>query len=412
MKKIIKTLSLVMLCALALFAITSCKPEPEAEYKDYTVTVIDEIGNPMSNVMVKITDSEGNTKTRITGKDGTVVFVGVLVGENTVKLDKSLSDAIILTEKYILDKNTTSLRAIVLEETKAQHIAGAVNENSYATNVGVGTYNIPAQAGKTTYLIFNANNRGTYKVSFTSNDAKMTVGHYGIPMYVQTTHTLDGAYDGKSFEIIVQDIATPHVIGLNCVNTADAQLTIERIGDAPFDPSYAEWVEVKAPDNLTKCDTSGKTLESIDIESLTVSVSRGEDGYYYTNTGKKVYVRITSSNEKYGNYTDGKFAPLVESLAYLAGYVNENVGMNVGGYIYDEDGNFVCKKLYNGLIKTYMDYVDDSYGVVPLTDDLVDCIKLFGESRQWWKTGSNGYIFDGIPVNVENAWLIFCMAEK
>lgn len=383
---------------------------------DYTVTVIDEIGNPVSNVMVKLTDATGETKTRVTDKSGKAIFKEIKVkkigNNNTVKLDKGMSNAKILTAEYQLDKKSTELRAVVCDESKTQNITGLIDDGNYAYNAVVGTYNIPATAGKTTYLIFTSNISGTYKISFSSDDTEMTVGHYGIPMYVQSVHTLEGEYDGKSFEFIIQDVATPHVIGLNCVNTADAVLTIERIGDAPFDPSYVAWTDVKAPDNLTKCDTSGKTLESIDIESLTLSVSRGNDGYYYTNDGKKVYARITSSNEKYGNYVDGKFAPLVESLAYLAGYVNEHVGMNVGGYIYDDEGNFVCKKLYNGLIKTYMDYVDDNYGVVPLTDDLVDCIKLFGESCQWWKTGSNGYIFDGIPVNVENAWLIFCMAEK
>ena len=381
---------------------------------DYTVSVVDEIGNPVSNVMVKLTDASGETKTRVTDKSGKVTFKEIKVKKigksNIVKLDKGMSDAKILKAEYQLDKKSTELRAVVCDESKTQPITGLIDEGNYAYNAVVGTYNIPAVAGKTTYLIFTSNISGTYKISFESADSEMTVGHYGIPMYVQSTHTLDGEYDGKSFELVIQDIATPHVIGLTCVNTADAVLTIERIGDAPFDPSYAEWIDVKAPDNLTKCDTSGKTLKSIDIESMTVSVSRGEDGYYYTNTGKKVYVRITTSNEKYGNYVDGKFVPLIESLAYLAGHVNEHVGMNVGGYIYDDDGNFVCKKLYNGLIKTYMDYVDDNYGVVPLTDDLVECIKLFGESCQWWKTGSNGYIFDGIPVNVENAWLIFCMA--
>ena len=62
------------------------------------------------------------------------------------------------------------------------------------------------------------------------------------------------------------------------------------------------------------------------------------------------------------------------------------------------------------MIKTYMDYVDDTYGVVPLTEDLAECIKLFGESKGWWDKDSSGYIFEGIPVNTENAWLIFCMA--
>ena len=401
---------IIAVCAVVLAAIITTVILLIPRYSDYTVTVIDEIGNPMSNVMVKLINENGESKTRITGKDGKAIFPETLVGKNTVKLEKGFSDAEIITPEYSLDKKTTSLRAIVRDETKTQDITGEIDDGAYAYTVGVGTYNIPATAGKTTYLIFGANAKGIYKISFTSDDSDMTVGYYGIPMFVQSTHRGDGEYDGKSFELIIQDIATPYVIGLNCVNTADAALTIERIGDAPFDPSHAEWEEVQAPENLTKCDTSGKTLNDIDIENSTVSVSLGNDGYYYTNTGKKVYVRITTSSNKYGNYVDSKFVPLVDSLALLAGYVDNNVGMNIGGYIYDDEGNFVCKKRYNEMIKTYMDYVDDTYGVVPLTEDLAECIKLFGESKGWWDKDSSGYIFEGIPVNTENAWLIFCMA--
>ncbi len=397
--------------AVAIVAIVTAVVFLIPKYADYTITVIDEIGNPMSNVMVKFTDSEGASKTRITDKDGKVSFVEVRVGESTVKLEKGFSDAIILTPEYQLDKKTTSLRAIVCDETKVQSVYGDIPDESYAYGVGIGTYNIPSVAGKTTYLVFNANTSGMYKVSFVSDDAGMTVGHYGIPMYVQSTHTLDGEYDGKSFEITVQDTGTPHVIGLNCVSTTDAKLIIERINDAPFDPSYVDWQEIQAPADITKCDTTGKTLVSIDIANSAISVTLGEDGYYYTNTGKRVYVRITTATE-YGKTVEGEFVPLVPSLAFLAGYVDSNIGMNVGGYIYDDSGNFVCKKKYNSLIETCMNYVDDTYGVVPLSADFAECIKLHGESSGWWDKDSETYLFDGIPANANNAWLFFCMVEQ
>lgn len=408
MKKILKTLLIVMLCALALFAITSCKPEPE--YKDYTVTVIDEIGNPMNNVMVKLTDSEGNTKTRVTGKDGTAVFVGVLVGENTVKLEKSLSDAVILTEKYTLDENTTSLRAIVRDETKTQHISGAVDDNTYATNIGIGTYNIPAQAGKTTYLIFNANSRGTYKVSFSSDDSKMTVGHYGIPMYVQSTHTLDGAYDGKSFEIIVQDIATPNVIGLNCVNTSDAKLTIERIGDAPFDPAFnVPTVNVQMQkEGLEKCTlASGTLLTDFDVTNTEITVELREDGYYYTSDGKLIYLRLASLGD-YSSYIDKPVASIYDIVG-LGGYQMGGVGgSNFGGYVYEDNGDYKEKRIYNDMISSYYELCDNEPGVYPLTDELAEALKVHGDNAGWFdKTNENTYLFK-VPVVDDNAWLFMC----
>ena len=64
------------------------------------------------------------------------------------------------------------------------------------------------------------------------------------------------------------------------------------------------------------------------------------------------------------------------------------------------------------MIKTYMEYVDGTYGVVPLTEELAECIKLHGQSNGWWNLESSGYLFDGLLINEENAWLFLCMVEQ
>ena len=399
----------VIVAAFALAAVLVVLLIPKNA--DYTFTVIDEIGNPVSNVMIKFTDGSGETKTRITDKDGNVKFTECKVGkENTVKVLKGMSEVTILTEEYKLDKKTTSLRIIVRDDTNTNDIYGEIPDNSYSYGISTGSYNIPANEN-IVYLTFMASISGTYNISIVTTDEASTVAYVGMPMYVQTNHRGDGEYDGKSFNLVIQDVNTPYVFAVKANNGIDAKLTVERTGDAPFDPNYAPWDEVKAPANVTKCDTTGITLNDFDLADTTISLTLGNDGFYYTSTGKRVYVRI-DSDIKYGNIVDGKFVPAVGSLAFLAGYVDQNVGMNVGGYIYDENGNFVSKKSYNDMIGTYMEYVDDTYGVVQLTKDLAECIQLHGESNGWWTTDSvNSMIFDGISVQPQNAWLIYCMVE-
>ncbi len=485
MKKILKAILMAALCALVCFAVTSCK----SKYADYTITVIDEIGNPMSNVMVKFTDANGESKTRITDKEGKAIFPEALVGENTVKLEKGFSDATIITSEYSLDKKTTSLRAVVVDETKIQSIYGDVADDAYAYNVGAGTYNIPGTAGKTTYLVFNAIKDGIYKVSFTSDDSDMTVGYYGIPMFVQSSHRGEGAYDGKTFEIVIHDTGTPYVIGLNCVSGLDAALTIERVGDAPFDPQFADPEIVKATENfkyytpfvLNTMTDSNRDVYDISIVSLTtpgigfegtyiatikngtatkdvvvtekkITVSSGtnsveyrykiengvpvvidnndekiedlkftvktdatvtdldladenlsvtvNNGYYYTADGKQIYVHINSAS---------KYFPV--TLALLAGITDNNVGIGIGGDVYDENGNFVAKYSYNNMIIEYYQYIDAN-GLYPLTVELADAIKNHGNYVGWWDKTNPNFILGEFEFVQENAWLFLgCTVE-
>ena len=409
MKSLVRILAIILAFSVVSFAFVSCRGGDSApKSADFTLTAVDSIGKPVSNVMIKYKNGDGATKRGVTDKDGKVRLKNALVGE-VVTLDEEGNTVELITTDVKLSADESSVRIVVRDPEKALEVFGELEEKTYAYQIDVAEYTIPGLKDTMAYFIFNTFQKGTYKVTVDSADTEATVGYYGIPMFVQTTHRGSGEYDGKSFELIIQDPETPYVIGLNFVKEIDAKLKIERIGDAPFDPSYAEWEEVKAPENLEKCDTDGMVLESLDIANRNLSVTLADDGFYYTNTGKKVYVRITSDVEQ-GNYLEGKFIPIVGSLAFLAGYVDKNVGGNVGGYIYDESGNFVCKKRYNDMIKTYMEYVDDTYGVVALTEDLAECIKLQGRSSGWWDENGVGDVFDGIVAHPENAWLIYCMA--
>lgn len=389
---IIAVAAVVVIAFVVLFAFRSPK------YADYTVTVIDEIGNPISNVMVKFTDSEGATKTRITDKDGKVTFVEVLVGESSVKIEKALSTAKILVDTYTLDKKTTELCAVVCDESKIQPLYGDVADDAYAYTVGEGVYNLPAAADHITYFVFQAQISGSYKITLESDNSDAIVAYHGIPMYVQFDHRSDGAYDGKTFELAIYDIGAPYVIGVNRTTECEATLTIERTGDAPFDPQYEPWTEVLAKEQFSNFNTT--SVSPLDISNPNLSVSLGNDGYYYTQDGKLVYVMLT----KPSTYLD-------VSIAFICGFEDENIGNNFGGYVYDENGEFVNKFTYNSMIGAYIEYCD-SNGVYPLTAELAEAIQCHGNSTGWWKPGTANFLFTGKSYVPENAWLFLCCTAE
>ena len=154
--------------------------------------------------------------------------------------------------------------------------------------------------------------------------------------------------------------------------------------------------------DVGKCDIPDETvLINFDVADKNVTVVE-RDGLYYTADGKPIYIRITTGNQA---YLGGA------SLALIAGFVDDKIGMNIGGYIYDENGNFVEKRNYNSMIQSYMELCDGGYGVVPLTTELAECIKLHGENNHWWDTTSPNFIFGSSDIVIENAWLFLCMIE-
>ncbi len=526
MKRIVNILAILIAIFALLTTMVACDDEQNNEpvYTDYSVTVVDGLGNPIDSVMVKFLCPSGETKTKITDENGVASLKNVAADTYKITLEKGFSTAVITQTEYELTAEKTSLKLVLRNEKNTSDISGEIGEGSYAyrlnlgtnpitvsgegisyfvftpTNSGIynvtlsseaeglvyayygmdfdvkatpvltedksgegidvvikdssfsyvigvsgasadaqisisrtgdapidiygsvpegtdalvigsGSHSISVEAGEMKYFIFYANTEGVYSFNVTS-DKDVTLGYYGGPMFVQPEHVGNGDYDGNSFDIIIRDIATPYVLGVYSNSDADVVLNIKRTADAPFDPIYAPWTEIQSTATLEKCDTTGKTLVDFDIASKDVSVTLGDDGYYYTNDGKLVYVRITSVTG-HGRTEDFQFIPALSgSLALLAGHEDSNVGTNFGGYVYDENGNFVNKYRYNEMVKTYMEYTDSTYGVVPLTEEFAEAIKLHGEFNGWWDSDSYGYLFDGMIVYPDNLWLFLCMVEE
>ena len=401
MKRIVGILMLILaICALAA-TMSGCVEEKPDEpvYQDYTVSVTDGLGNPMSNVMVKFTTPDGETKTRVTDKTGIVSLKNVIAGEYKILVEQGYSDAIITNGMFTLTADVTTLDLVVRDATKSMDIYGNIPDGSWGSIIGATEYTIPCMAGQTTYYVFTAQTKGVYNFSIDSADSDMTISYCGMPMFVQDHHIDDGPYDGRSFDITVQDTATPYVIAISATQNGTVNLKIERTGDAPFDPNYAPWTVVTPTGEVEKITLpAGTTFNDVDVTDPTVSITLGDDGYYYTADGKLVYIHI-------GSIPSAKYLDV--SIAFIAGLVDESFGQNFGGYVYDENGEFVGKYSYNSLIEEYYNNSDAS-GVYPLTADLAEAIKCHGNSVGWWKIGTANYLFDGVAVVKGNEWLFLC----
>lgn len=387
--------------------------EDEIVYKDYSVKVVDGLGIPVSNVIVIFENEAGEEKTRVTDKEGMASYKNAPAGNYTVKIEQGYSDVEILQSEYKLSKDITSVNVTVRDSNNVSEIFGVVDDNTFAYGVGVGEYHPECSSDERTFFVFYARSSGVYRVSIETEDSAATVGFYGLPMFVQADHCGDGEYDGRSFELIIQDNATPYVVGVSLTEKMPVTLKIERTADAPFDPQYAPWTVVHASADIEKPVLDNKTLVDIDLTGDKVSLTLGADGHYYTADGKMVYIRITSTSS-YGYTNENfEFVPVLGgSLAFLAGFVDENVGGNIGGYVYDDNGKFLAKYSYNEMIKTYMDNAEAKYGVVALTEELVECLMLHGETNGWFNPNSPAYLFHEVAINSENAWLFLCMVEQ
>ena len=406
MKRIVNILALVLLLCTVFSMMVSCENENnennnnEPEYKDYSVTVVDGVGTPISGIVVEFTTPSGEVKKRVTDDNGVAKLPNSIEGIYQVKLDRALSTALLTKTEYTLTEDVNSIKILAYDEEKAFEIYGEIPDKTLAQSTGVGSFDLPYEANSTYYMVFYAREKGVYKVSLASDSGEMTVGFYGIPMFVQSTHRGEGEYDGKSFELIIQDPETPYVIGITTTKAEEAHLTIERTGDAPFDPQYEPWTEVTAKGEIGKCTLPvGTVLTDVDVTDPTFNYELRDDGYYYTTDGKLIYLRIGSVRAD-KQYLDA-------SIAYIAGLVDQNFGQNFGGYVYDENGEFVGKYSFNTMLASYYEQSDGS-GVYPLTAELAEAIKIHGNSCGWFKFGTANYLFDGVPVVSDNAWLFLC----
>lgn len=423
MKKILAmVMALVMLLSLAACrgggttGDTNGSVGSDSSNTVYSVAVVDVQGNPYTeNIVVKFMQNGQQVAMQNVNGEG-VASKELEPGNYDVEL--------LFTDgaTYHYDAENLKLTASVtqLQVELAKVVGGAteylfVDETEYnAPLMETGCTYVELVAGMRNYFVFVPVQSGIYE--FTVHHARATVGYYGSPFYVLETNA--GTASGEqSITVEIKDsmIGTGNtgtvqlVIGVDAGDkTENCVLSITRIADYVPTPEEMPWTVFVAtyfPEKYTLPE--GVELKDFDLTDTYNLVFNETDGYYHLNdaNGPVVLVRLHAELSHGGSFG-----------AILA-------NANVGRYVYDEDGNFLYKELYNDCLLQYLGnlsqgmgsysysggMLDDNHGVYPLTADLAYIIQSYGQYMGWWELGDGNYLFaDIVNLNVEMAWLFMC----
>lgn len=420
--KNMKKLLLTILALLCIFCFVACGGNtdtdtdtsantdssltPDKTIVSYKVTVLDESGNPFGEAVVYFGDKKAFTDEngvataelpcsefviRVEDYSKNEFFIGENVtvtpenNEITVKLMQSAAN---LPYERVSDNGTP-------ETTEDDRRAFLVSE--------AGSYYTPnVSADNIVFFLFTAKRDGIYKFSI---DIEGEVGYYGAPLNALTKPIEPLADENGVVTIEIKkkhlasdsSEATPYLIGIKAKNADDksCKFTIERAGDPVYTPADDPYTYVTNPSKLEALFISYKnwqiTVNNLDITKENTLVYNESDKCYHLDTldGPVVYVRIGSESP------------------YLPGFYKVCETSLMSSYIYDDEGNYVCKEAYNALINQYYEVCDKGTGLYPLDKYMEKAIKNHGKQAGWWNPQSPMYLF-GSDINQSNAWLFAC----
>ncbi len=372
--------------------------DPEVTTMDYTVTLLDGSGNPMGGATVSFYAGDKQVAQQTADKKG-VVKVTLDRGTYTLKVGGT---ALSYDEKAaVVSVNKPALTLILaadIDTSKTLKINDPLIDKDIAVYyLPEGAVYVDLAAGERNYFLFEPTRAGTYRFAASNTYAK--IGHFGTDMFVFPNNVAENI-SGNAFNISVSEgqIGNVFVIGIDAAtNCTAAVLQVTRIGDPAWDVNEEPWVDYAGSGTPAKFTyTGGGTLTNCDISASAEYqiVYNSTDGYYHLNSqnGPVVYVRL------------GAKAPYVSIQSLLAEFGN------MGVFLYNDDGTFLRKEQYAGLMQEYVNNMDAAQGVYPLTKDLEYMIRNYGDAQNWWNEGQPGYLFEEVSgVNPANAWtFLFC----
>lgn len=414
MKKLMALLLAVLMMASVLAACggngDAGSNEANSTQADYTVTVVDALGNPYtSGVVVKFMKDGVQAAMQIPDAEGKAVKT-LDKGDYTVELQYTDSEKIYVcnTEDMTLSAEKTELQVELAyglgEETRALGIGDGIVDAGY---VGVGCTNVTLNASGRTYFMFVPTEAGLYEFSVAGSDA--AIGYYGAAHFVQDTPAVE-AVDNK-FTVSVKDGniskdgggTMEMVLGLDAAE-GNTVLCIERIGDPEWSLEDEPWTVYSAtvkPEAYTL--PAGSTLKDFDIYASTdtYNLVLDDQGFYHLDSadGPLVLMRLGKTEEPV------QYLDCFETILEHSG---------VTKYFFDADGNFQKKESYSECLLEYIACVDEESGTYPLTEDLKYILQQRGEYSGWFDPEQSLYLFvdgNGIAlegINNEISWLFMC----
>lgn len=411
MKRNVSLFFALLLCAALLLAACggqgdTTEPSGSAEAA-YRVAVRDALGNPYTDGVI-VRFLHGGEQAAMQVVDGSGVAEKTLEkGDYTVELmfTGDASDYHYDPSGLTLSAEKTELEIVLDHAVTSEATKLYVQGTEYsAYHVGTGCTYVNLTAGDRNYFLFTPTEAGTYE--FTVIGGAGEIGYYGSPFFVLSDNAADTTDKGISMSIKASMIGTGSggtnvlVLGVDAGSAEDCVLAIQRVGEPAWDVTDEPWTVYKTTAQLApyKADSKPKNFDLTADTGAYNLVYNEEDGFYHVNSA------------------DG---PLV--LAYLAKpsrfldsfqFMLENG--NICKFFYNEDGSFLRKENYNECLLEYLEYVDETYGVYPLTKDLKYIFEQRSDYAGWWDRNSHAYMLvddAGNPIsdiNPEIAWLSLC----
>ena len=394
----------------------------------YKVKVVNADGDPLSDMIVGIFDGEEQLAIKMTDSEGMAVCSEshpINASENPFSVtltdprnsdfyyDKSLAKLEDGKEEIIITVYETigSLRSetLYLNDGEADSVSAPILDD--------GGYFVELKAGKN-YFVFVPTVRGQYKISADAAYG-VTIGYYGSPHFVQSNDlaSTDGTgevskKDGALFfNIRIFNVgedyysSSRYVFRIDAEEAGTAIVNVKCVDpDLPLSKEELPWEEyiltsdpVKYVPDFTASGLSDLTDFDITDENLKF-VYNENDGFYHFGTadGPVILVKLTVDSP------------------YLASFKTIMETTQLAVYVYGEDGELDKKMNYHTVMQKYIDAVDETLGVYPLTPALKETLTVVGNAWGWYEGGENGIFFTIAPGTVvsENAYLFACCYYK
>ena len=408
-----KLISLVLAALLCASMLAACGEQSGGEETDlnsneaaYRVSVVDALGNAYTEgIIVSFTGSNGETAMQKVDEIG--------VAEKILAKDTYAVELMFTGDESAYHYDAQGLEVTAdstqLEVVLARCLSGesrtlyAQGKDCTGYYVETGCTYVTLEAGERNYYLFAPTMEGTYEISVIGDVEG--IGYYGAPHFVQAENVGDLVDNTITVSINEGMIGsgdtgtTVLVIGVDAGAADSAVLTVARTGAHQWTIEDEPWIIYETTAKLAAYSLpEGAVLAEFDLTASYTLVYNEADGFYHLDSaeGPLVLVRLAEPSK----YLDS-FKTILDNTA-------------IRRHFFDENGNFLKKEEYSNCVLEYLAYVDEDYGVYPLTEDLKYIIQQHGEYAGWYDRSSSQYLFvdaNWVPltgINEETSWLFAC----
>lgn len=350
---------------------------------DYTVTVVDQNGDPVTNVLVRFDSEDGSVSvTEAVNASGIVVVnlpetnynvTIVFNGSSTMGYEPT-------TAKLTPNKTTLTVELVpYLDSATEELYTGDV-----AYNLEPGSFYVDLTDMDIRYFVFTPTETGIY--TFTTTNSSAAVGYWGSPSFIFGASS-DENIVNNVFTMEVKSVGQTYVLSVSGgEGVTGTVLKITRTGDPKPDPVYVTYDGTTEPtEPFVVEETGSKTYLDLSVSHTLV---KGSDGYYHYGSADGDIVYMDLTGVRFGI----SIAEVIDRSALYK-------------YEYDSNGNPVKRTDYTECMYSYVQNVDETHGVYALTDDLITILQEHGNHAGWYDSESVNYLFDGENVLAESAWM-------